>query len=78
MPYHVKSTGAMGTGVVYYEGGDTWTQVYADRKQFANISDANAIKATSETRTMKTPSGTIVSSYTYQLDVYKNSTVVTE
>ena len=78
MPYPVKSTGAMGTGNVYYKGGDTWTQVYANRKQFANISDANAVKATSETRTMKTPSGTIVSSYTYQPDIYKNSTVVTE
>ena len=31
-----------------------------------------------KTKTMKTPSGTIVSSYTYQLDIYKNSTVVTE
>ena len=78
MPYHVKSPGKLNTGDVYYKGGDTWTQVYANRKQFANISDANAIKATSETRTMKTPSGTIVSSYTYQLDIYKNSTVVTE
>ena len=36
MPYHVKSTGAMGTGDVYYKGGDTWTQVYADRKQFSS------------------------------------------
>ena len=78
MPYHVKSTGAMGTGNVYYKGGDTWTQVYADRKQFSAQADADAVKATSETRTMKTPSGTIVSSYSYQPDIYKNSTVVTE
>ena len=32
MPYHVKSTGAMGTGTIYYEGGDSWTQTYANRK----------------------------------------------
>ena len=78
MPYHVKSTGAMGTGTIYYEGGDSWTQTYADRKQFSAEADADAIKATSETRTIKNTSGTICSSYTYQLDVYKNSTVVTE
>ena len=83
MPYHVKSTGAMGTGNIYYEGGDTgnkncWTGTYADRKQFSNKSDADAIAATQETRTMKPPSGTIVSTYTYELDIYKNSTVVTE
>ena len=78
MPYHVKSTGAMGTGDIYYKGGDTWTQVYADRKQYSAKSDADAVAATTETKTMKTPSGTIVSSYTYQLDIYKNSTVITE
>ena len=78
MPYHVKSTGALGTGTIYYEDGNTWTQVYADRKQYSAKSDADAVAATTETKTMKTPSGTIVSSYTYQLDIYKNSTVVTE
>ena len=78
MPYHVKSTGAMGTGDIYYEGGDTWTQIYANRKQFSSSSDATAVKNTHETKTIKNTSGTIVSSYTYQLDVYKNSTVVTE
>ena len=40
MPYHVKSTGAMGTGNIYYEGGDTgnkncWTGTYADRKHYS-------------------------------------------
>ena len=78
MPYHVKSVGALGTGDIYYKGGDTWTQVYADRKQYSAKSDADAVAASSETKTMKTPSGTIVSSYTYQLDIFKNSTVVTE
>ena len=72
MPYHVKSTGAMGTGDVYYKGGDTWTQVYANRKQFSSSSDATAIKNTEVTRTMGGRS------YTYAPDIYKNSTVVTE
>ena len=78
MPYHVKSTGAMGTGDIYYKADGTWTQTYADRKQYSAKSDADAIKATRETRTIKNTSGTVCSSYTYQLDVYKNSTVVTE
>ena len=72
MPYHVKSTGAMGTGTIYYEGGDSWTQTYADRKQFSAQADANAIKNTEVTRTMGGRS------YTYAPDIYKNSTVVTE
>ena len=78
MPFHVKSTGAMGTGDIYFKADGTWTQTYADRKQYSAKSDADAIKATSETRTIKNTSGTVVSSYSYQLDVYKNSTVVTE
>ena len=78
MPYHVKSVGALGTGDIYYKGGDTWTQVYADRKQYSAKSDADALAATSETRTIKNPDGTIVKSYTYQPDNYNNSTVVTE
>ena len=72
MPYHGKSTGAMGTGTIYYEGGDSWTQTYADRKQFSAEADANAIKNTEVTRTMGGRS------YTYAPDIYKNSTVVTE
>ena len=45
MPYHVKSPGKLNTGDVYYEGGDSWTQVYANRKQFSSSSDATAIKS---------------------------------
>ena len=78
MPFHVKSTGAMGTGDIYYKADGTWTQTYADRKQFSAKSDEDAVAATSETKTIKNTSGTICSSYTYQLDIYKNSTVVTE
>ena len=72
MPFHVKSTGVMGTGDIYYEGGDSWTQVYANRKQFSSSSDATAVKNTEITRTMGGRS------YSYKLDVYKNATVVTE
>ena len=72
MPFHVKSTGVMGTGDIYYEGGDSWTQVYANRKQFSSSSDATAVKSTQVTRTLGPKS------YTYQPDIYKNSTVVTE
>ena len=72
MPYHVKSTGAMGTGVVYYKGGDTWTQTYANRKQFSAQADANAVKNTQVTRVLGPKS------HTYTPDVYANSTVVTE
>ena len=72
MPYHVKSTGAMGTGVVYYEGGDSWTQTYANRKQFSAQADANAVKNTQVTRTLGPKS------HTYTPDIYANSSVVTE
>ena len=72
MPYHVKSPGKLNTGDVYYEGGDSWTQVYANRKQFSSSSDATAIKNTEVTRTMGGRR------YTYSPDIYKNSTVVTE
>ena len=78
MPYHVKSTGAMGTGDIYYKADGTWTQTYADRKQYSAKSDADAVAATSETRVIKNTSGVVCITYTYQLDVYKNSTVVTE
>ena len=72
MPYHVKSTGAMGTGTIYYEGGDSWTQTYADRKQFSAQADANAVKNTQVTRTLGPKS------HTYTPSIYANSTVVTE
>ena len=68
MPYHVKSTGAMGTGTIYYEGGDSWTQTYADRKQFSAEADADAVKATTVT----------LNGITYQPKWFSNSTVVTE
>ena len=68
MPYHVKTPKALGTGDVYWKGNNTWTDTYADRTQFANISDANAIKATTETK----------NGVTYQPKWFANATVVTE
>ena len=68
MPYHVKTPKSIGTGDVYWKGNNTWTDVYADRTQFANISGANAVKATTETK----------NGVTYQPKWFANSTVVTE
>ena len=78
MPHHIKSKGALGSGDIYYKADDTWTQVYADRKQYSNKSDADTQAATQETKIIKNTSGTIVSSYSYKTAVYANATVVTE
>ena len=77
MPFHIKSVAALG-GDIYYKADGTWTQTYADRKQYSNKSDADTQAATQETKVIKNTSGAIVSSYSYQLDVYKNSSVITE
>ena len=42
MPYHVKTPGQLEVGDVYWKGENTWTNVYADRKQYGNKSDADA------------------------------------
>ena len=68
MPYHVKTPGKLEVGDVYWKGDNTWTNTYADRKQFANISDANSVKATTVTK----------NGITYQPKWFANSTVVTE
>ena len=68
MPYHVKTPKALGTGDVYWKENNTWTETYADRKQYANISNANAVKATTVT----------VNGITYAPKWFANSTVVTE
>ena len=68
MPYHVKTPGQLEVGDVYWKGDNTWTETYADRKQFANISDANAVKATTVT----------LNGTTYTPKWFANSTVVTE
>ena len=68
MPYHVKTPGQLEVGDVYWKGDNTWTETYADRKQFAEIADANAVKATTVT----------ANGITYQPKWFANSTVVTE
>ena len=68
MPYHVKTQGQLNVGDVYWKGDNHWTEIYADRKQFANISDANSVKATTVTK----------NGITYQPKWFANSTVVTE
>ena len=50
MPYHVKTPGALEVGDVYWKGNDAWTETYADRTQFANKADADAIAATTVTK----------------------------
>ena len=68
MPYHVKTPGKLEVGDVYWKENNTWTDVYADRKQYANKSDADAVKATTVT----------LNGITYQPKWFSNSTVVTE
>ena len=68
MPFHVKTPGKLNVGDVYWKENNSWTNVYADRKQYANKSDADAVKATTVTK----------NGITYQPDWFKNSTVVTE
>ena len=68
MPYHVKTPGKLEVGDVYWKGDNTWTNTYANRQQFANISDANAVKETTVTQ----------NGVTYQPKWFANSTVVNE
>ena len=68
MPYHVKTTGKLTGSDVYWKGDNHWTEINADRKQFANISDANSVKATTVTK----------NGITYQPKWFANSTVVNE
>ncbi len=69
MPYHVKTPGELEVGDVYWKEDNTWTNVYADRKQYANKADADAVKATTVTMT---------NGISYQPAWFKNATVVTE
>ena len=68
MPYHVKTPGKLEVGDVYWKGDNTWTDTYADRLQFPNEGDANAVKATTVTQ----------NGITYQPKWFANSTVVNE
>ncbi len=70
MPYHVKTPSIINPtiGDVYYKSDSNWTDVYADRKVFANESDADAVKATTVTK----------NGVTYAPKHFANSTVVSE
>ena len=72
MPYHIKTTGKLEVGDVYWKGDNLWTETYADRKQYANKSDADAQAATTETRVI---GGRTM---TYTPTWWANATVVTE
>ena len=72
MPYHVKTPGKLEVGDVYWKGNNTWTNVYADRKQFSTKSAADAVKATTETNVI---GGKTI---TYTPEWWANATVVTE
>ena len=72
MPNHVKTPGKLEVGDVYWKGNNTWTETYADRTQFANISAANAVKNTTETRVIGGKT------MTYAPKWFADATVVTE
>ena len=72
MPYHVKTPKALGTGDVYWKENNTWTDVYADRKQYSTKSAADAVKATTVTRVIGGKT------MTYAPAWFADSTVVTE
>tara|TARA_Y100001938_G_scaffold130343_1_gene186217 strand:+ start:181 stop:399 length:219 start_codon:yes stop_codon:yes gene_type:complete len=72
MPYHVKTPKSLGTGDVYWKENNTWTDVYADRKQYSTKSAANAVKNTTETRVIGGKT------MTYQPKWFADATVVTE
>tara|TARA_B100000401_G_scaffold199972_1_gene134814 strand:- start:329 stop:541 length:213 start_codon:yes stop_codon:yes gene_type:complete len=70
MPYHIKTPSVLNPtiGDVYYKGGNSWTDLYNDRKVYANEADANADKATTVTK----------NGVTYTPKHFANATVVSE
>ena len=77
MPYHIKKGSILGSAVPtdgqeYYVGDNHWTNDYSQRKIYENKSDADAVKASTITRTI------VDKSYTYTPGLFKNSTVVEE
>ena len=72
MPYHIKTPSKVNTGDVYWKGDNTWTNVYADRKQYSSKSNADAQAATTETRVIGGKT------MTYQPKWFADATVVTE
>ena len=77
MPYHIKKQSKLGSAVPtngdeYYAGDNRWTNEYSKRLIYENEADANAQKATTETRTIGNKT------YTYQPAWWKNAIVVSE
>ena len=77
MPYHIKKGSILGSavptdGTEYYAGDNVWTNEYDKRKIYENKSDADAVKASTITRTIGDKS------YTYTPNWFKNSTVIEE
>ena len=70
--YHIKTPKALGTGDVYWKENNTWTETYADRKQYSTKSAADAVKATTVTRVIGGKT------MTYQPKWWADATVVTE
>ena len=68
MPYHIKTPSKVNSGDVYWKENNTWTNVYADRKQYSTKSAADAVKATTQTK----------NGVTYTPKWWANATVVTE
>ena len=77
MPFHIKKGSILGSAVPtdgqeYYVGDNHWTNDYIQRKIYENKSDADAVKASTITRTIGDKS------YTYTPSWFKNSIVVEE
>ena len=72
MPFHIKTPSKVNNGDVYWKGDNTWTNTYADRKQYANKSDADSQAATTENKVV---GGRTI---TYTPAWWENATVVTE
>ena len=60
MAYHIKRPSSIKTGTdVYYTGGDTWSEDYADRKQYSD--NPTAVVANTDGRNGGFANATIVS-----------------
>ena len=68
MPFHIKRPAEVVIGDVYYKEGNTWTNVYADRKQYSTKSPATAKKNATVT----------FNGVSYVPKSFADSTVVTE
>ena len=68
MPFHIKKTSIVSGKDVYYKGGDTWTETYADRKQYSTKSPATTKKNATVT----------FNGVSYVPKAFADSTIVTE